>query len=66
MYTLVFLICIANGDCSVQSYDTPFVNVDHCHAIAKELIEINRQRQEDGLVPPHTARYSCVDFGEQV
>lgn len=65
MYALVFLICISGSDCAVQSYDYPFINVDHCHTVAQDLINLNLQRQSEGAVPPHTAQYSCVLFGEQ-
>lgn len=64
MYALVFYICISPVNCLVESVEMPFYTEDQCKNVAMEIINTYTMKQLSGELPPHTAQYACVNFGD--
>ncbi len=64
MITLVFLIC-TNGDvCFQQAPTETLTSVEQCHGVAEQMIATNKALAEAGELPPHSAAYRCLDWGQ--
>jgi hypothetical protein len=63
MYSLLFLICLANGQCSSATPSVVYPSQVSCEMAANALIVENMQRVERGETNPHTAIFVCHSWG---
>ena len=63
MTTLVFLICMANGQCIQNAPQQVFQSVAQCEAAAGIILtEVDRQMAA-GEIAPHASAYRCISWG---
>lgn len=63
MFTLTFLICMANGQCIQNAPDHVFPTKIHCELAAEQVLSVMEDRMLSGEVPAHLAAYQCVSWG---
>jgi len=63
MISLVFLLCMSNGECFSTAPEVVFTTEEQCHVAALATIEINQQAVLKGELAAHRAIYECVNWG---
>lgn len=64
MYSLVFLICLANGQCITQVPEAVFSSLEQCEATANVILRDVDRRMAEGEMPPHLSKHVCHSWGE--
>ena len=63
MTTLIFLICMANGQCIQQAPPQVFTSVADCQAIARFVLNDMDKKMAEGTVAAHVATFKCIEWG---
>lgn len=63
MITLVFLVCMSNGQCFSTAPDAVFSTEEQCMVAALTAIEANKQAVGRGEIAPHDVIYQCINWG---
>lgn len=64
MITLVFLLCNPVVGCMSYSPDQVIPSEVVCHDVAAAILEEASQKVKSGEIPPHTALYKCINWGD--
>ena len=63
MTTLVFLICMVNGQCIQNAPQQVFQSVTQCETAAEMILtEVDRQMAA-GEIAPHVSTHKCISWG---
>ena len=63
MTTLVFLICMANGECIQNGPSTVFQTNIQCETAAQIIKDGVDERMARGEVPAHVSIHRCINWG---
>lgn len=63
MFTIVFLVCMPNGQCMQQGPESVFPSEEACEYIAGAVMRNMQERVKEGVTPEHMATYKCVAWG---
>ena len=63
MTTLVFLICMANGQCIQDGLDMVFQTNIQCETAAQIIMGEVDKKMARGEIPPHVSTHKCVNWG---
>lgn len=64
MITLVFLLCMPNGTCVQNAPQEVHPTVIQCEAVARMILTEVDRRVSAGDMPPHSATYRCIEWGQ--
>ena len=63
MITLVFLICMSNGQCIQNGPDMVFQTAIQCETAAQMIKDEVDKKMARGEIPPHVSTHKCVNWG---
>ena len=63
MTTLVFLICMANGQCIQNAPDMVFQTTIQCETAAQMIKDGVDEKMARGEIPPHVSAHKCLNWG---
>jgi hypothetical protein len=65
MFTLIFLLCTAQG-CNSVADKSVFENKDQCEVMAIAHKQRALNLVEQGMLEPHSSAHQCVEWGTQI
>lgn len=63
MITLVFLLCMSNGQCIQNGPSAVFPDRASCESTAGLVLQGVSEQVARGEVPPHTSIHRCINWG---
>lgn len=64
MVALLFLICMPSGQCISVTHEQIYPTEEMCQVAGLVALEDGQKDVAQGLVPPHSAIFKCVAWGD--